>query len=182
MASTAADVSDFWFSDHGPEDWFSGSPDFDVRVRAQLGDLHARAVRSELWEWRNSADGRLAEIILLDQVSRQLHRGEGQAFAADTMALALAQEMIAQGMDAPMDVNHKLFVYMPFQHAESLVIQEQSLRLFEAMGSDDYMEYARAHHETIARFGRFPFRNGALGRPSTPDELAYMKANEGRAY
>lgn len=182
MAQTAQEVHDFWFVEHGPEDWFMGAEDFDRKVHEQLRDIHAEAERGELWHWRQTPDGRVAELILLDQISRQLYRGQARAFDCDKMALALAQEVIAQGLNEPMDVNHRLFVYMPFQHAESLVIQEESVRLFKALGNDEYLPYALAHHETIARFGRFPFRNKALGRESTPEEIAYMEANSGRAY
>ena len=176
------DVLDFWFVEHGPQDWYSGDPDFDARCAARLSDIHAQAVRSELWTWRETIEGRVAVLILLDQLSRQLHRGDAQAFASDTMALALAQEIVSQGLDGQLDTNHKLFVYMPYQHAESAIIQQESVRLFKSLGNDDYLPYAIEHHDIIARFGRFPLRNAALGRPSTPEEIAYMKEREGKAY
>jgi uncharacterized protein (DUF924 family) len=178
----AEDVLDFWFVEHGPTDWYSGDPEFDARCAARLGDVHARAVRGELWPWRQAARGRVAEIILLDQLSRQLHRGDARAFAADPMALALAQEVVYGGLDADLTIHEKLFVFMPFEHSESPVIQEESVRLFQSLGDDQYLPYALEHHETIARFGRFPFRNAALGRTSTPEEIAYMKEREGQAY
>ncbi len=178
----ASDVLDFWVVEHGPEDWYSGDPEFDARCAARLSGVHRQAVRGELWEWRHTVQGRLAEIILLDQLSRQLHRGDAQAFAADPMALALAQEVVYRGLDAELSINEKLFVFMPFQHAESLIVQEESVRLFRSLGNDDYLPYAIEHHEAIARFGRFPFRNAALGRKSTPEEIAYMTEREGQAY
>lgn len=176
------EVLDFWFVEHGPQDWYSGDPEFDARCAARLADVYLQAVKGELWQWRQTVDGRLAELILLDQLSRQLHRGDAKAFAADMMALALAQEVVSAGLDQGLSVNEKLFIYMPYQHAESLVIQEESLRLFRSLDSDEYLPYAIEHHETIARFGRFPFRNAALGRISTPEELAYMAEREGKAY
>lgn len=178
----AQDVLDFWFVEHGPQDWYSGDPEFDRKCAEQLSDVHARAVRSELWEWRKTAGGRLAEIILLDQLSRQLFRGDPRAFASDTMALALAQETIAQGGDKELDVYGRLFLYMPFQHAESLVIQEQSVRLFKGLGGENYLPYAIEHHEIIEKFGRFPLRNKALGRASTPEEIAYIEGRGDKAY
>ncbi|HWJ88959.1 MAG TPA: DUF924 family protein [Pelagibacterium sp.] len=176
------DVLDFWFVEHGPSDWYSGDPAFDERCKERLSAVHAKAVRSELWAWRKTVEGRVAELVLLDQVSRQLFRGDARAFAADTMALALAQEAVAQGLDKDLDLHHRLFVYMPYEHAESAIIQEESVRLFESLGSDDYLSYALEHRDTIARFGRFPFRNAALGRQSTPEEIAYMQERDGKAY
>lgn len=178
----AQDVLDFWFVEHGPDDWYSGDPEFDARCAARLSDVHAQAVRGELWQWRQTAKGRLAEIILLDQLSRQLHRGDAIAFATDPMALALAQEVVYRGLDSELSINEKLFVFMPFQHSESLIVQEESVRLFRSLGNDDYLPYAVEHYDTIARFGRFPFRNAALGRTSTSEEIAYIKEREGQAY
>lgn len=170
----ARDVLDFWFTKNGPQDWFGGDSAFDERCASVLGPIHARAVKSELWDWRRTPEGRVAEIILLDQLSRQLFRGRPEAFASDTMALALAQEMVMRGKDSGLSKNERLFVYMPFQHAESLPVQEESLRLFGSLGDDDLLKYAQGHHDTIVRFGRFPKRNAALGRASTPQEEAYI--------
>ena len=176
------DVLEFWFVEHGPQDWYSGDPEFDARCAARLSDIHAKAIRSELWTWRETPQGRLAEIILLDQLSRQFNRGSAAAFASDTMALALAQEIVSRGLDAELSVHERLFAYMPYQHSESLLIQEESVRLFRSLGDDEYLPYAIEHHDIIARFGRFPLRNTALGRTSTSEELAYMKEREGKAY
>lgn len=170
----ARDVLDFWFIEHGPEDWFGGDPAFDARCAKVLAPLHARAVKCELWDWRRTPEGRVAEIILLDQLSRQLFRGQAQAFASDTMALALAQEVVMRGKDSGLSKNERLFVYMPFQHAESLPVQEESVRLFGSLDDEDLLKFAQDHHDTIARFGRFPKRNAALGRTSTPQEEAYI--------
>jgi uncharacterized protein (DUF924 family) len=178
----AGDVLEFWFVEHGPEDWYSGDPEFDARCAARLSDVYAKAVRSELWTWRATPNGRLAEIILLDQLSRQFNRGSAAAFASDTMALALAQEIVSRALDAELSVHEKLFAYMPYQHSESPVVQEESVRLFRSLDDDSYLTYAIEHHDIIARFGRFPLRNAALGRTSTPEELAYMKEREGKAY
>ncbi|RDE08649.1 DUF924 family protein [Pelagibacterium lacus] len=167
-------VLEFWFERHGYEDWFRGGEPFDAKCRAELGDIHARAVKAELWHWRSGAEGRLAEILLLDQLSRQLHRGDRRAFASDTMAVTLAQELVAQGLDTRLDASQRMFAYLPFEHAESEILQDESVRLFEALGNADALQYAIDHRETIRRFGRFPFRNAALGRQSTPEEIAYM--------
>lgn len=178
----AKGVLSFWFDDHGFDEWFMGGEKFDREVKEALSGVHAQAVRSELWTWRETKEGRLAEIILLDQVSRQLHRGEAAAFASDTMALALAQELVYSPAFETLNENQQLFALMPFQHAESLVIQEESVRLYEIYGGADIQDYARGHRETIARFGRFPMRNKALGRKSTPEETAYMAERDGKVF
>ncbi|MCD7058979.1 DUF924 family protein [Pelagibacterium xiamenense] len=168
------DVLDFWFEQYGPDDWFGGDRAFDRACHEALSEVHAKAVRAELWTWRETPEGRLAEIILLDQLSRQLYRGQPQAFASDTMAVSLAQEIVYRGLDTGFDAHQRLFAYMPFQHAESLVIQEESVRLFKSLDNEDLLKYALDHRDVIARFGRFPKRNAALGRVSTPEEEAYI--------
>lgn len=178
----AREVLDFWLVEHGPDDWYAGDPEFDRKCAERLADFHAQAARGELWRWRATPEGRLAEIILLDQLSRQLYRGDPRAFATDLMALALAQEVVAQGLDNQLDAHGQLFVYMPFMHAESLPVQDESIRLFEKLGDEFYLPFAIDHRETVLRFGRFPFRNAVLGRASTSDEIAYMAEREGKAY
>ena len=125
--------------------------------------------------------GRLAEIIVLDQFSRQLHRGSPDAFAQDKIALVLAQEAIAVGADTALPIERRMFLFMPFQHAESLVIQEEGVKHFAQFG-EEMMKFMTDHRDTIARFGRFPFRNKALGRQSTPGELAYMAEQGDRMF
>lgn len=174
------DVLDFWFAEHGPEDWFAGGEAFDDKCRDRLFEVYQRAIRSELWAWRETVEGRLAEIILLDQLSRQLNRGSAKAFASDTMALSLAQEAVAQGLDNDLTDHQKLFLYLPYQHAESLLVQEESLRLNGAL--PDFVAFAKEHHDVVARFGRFPMRNAALGRASTPQEQAYIESRGDKAY
>lgn len=171
----------FWFVEHGYEDWFAGDPEFDAKC-TRFTDLHAEVARGEAWLWRETPEGRLAELILLDQFSRQLHRGKPDAFAQDKMALALAQEAIATGADDSVDRDWVPFFYMPFMHAESLVIQNEGVRLFELHGDEKSLQFMIAHRDTIARFGRFPFRNKALGRQSTPEEIAYMQEVGDRAF
>lgn len=173
------DVLTFWFADHGRDDWFAGKPEFDDAVRARFAATHEAVSRGEAYSWRSTPGGRLAEIIVLDQFSRQLHRGSAHAFAQDGMALVLAQEALALGIDREMDESHRLFLYMPFQHAESLAIQGVSVRLFQGLGNADLLKYAQGHFEVIRRFGRFCKRNAALGRESTAEELRYIESSEG---
>lgn len=167
-------VLDFWFVEHGKDDWFAGAAQFDALLAERFADLHPRVARGEAWTWRATPEGRLAEIIVLDQFSRQLHRGKAQAFAQDKMALVLAQEALALGADKNVERDWAPFFYLPFMHAESLVIQDEGIKLYEAHGDAEQLDYMRKHRETIARFGRFPFRNAALGRQSTAEETAYM--------
>lgn len=169
------DVLDFWFVEHGEDDWFGGKAEFDEKLADRFTETHARVAKGEAWTWRTSAEGRLAEVIMLDQFSRQLHRGSPKAFAQDPMALALAQEGVAQGLDMKLEPRLRMFLYMPFMHSESLVIHEEAVRLFTAHGDDKTLQYEIDHRDCIARFGRYPFRNKVLGRQSTPDELAYME-------
>lgn len=176
------DVIRFWFVDHGQDDWFGGKAEFDAALARALAETHQQVSRGEAWTWRRTAEGRLAEIIVLDQFSRQLHRGSPEAFAQDKMALVLAQEAIAAGADQVMQPAWRSFFYMPFMHAESLLIQQEGMGLFAALGNAQQLDFMAGHRDCIARFGRFPFRNRALGRESTEAELAYMKDQGDRAF
>lgn len=179
---SAQDVLQFWFVDHGKEDWFGGKAEFDAALAAQFSELHPPVARGEAWMWRETPEGRLAELIVLDQFSRQLHRGSAEAFAQDKMALVLAQEAIATGADDAVPREQAAFIYMPFMHAESLVIQEEGVKLFTANGDADQLDFMIKHRDTIARFGRFPKRNEALGRQSTAEEIAYMEEAGDRSF
>lgn len=169
------DILRFWFVDHGMDDWFGGKPEFDALLKAEFAQTHAEVAMGEAWRWRDTPKGRLAEIIVLDQFSRQLHRGEAAAFAQDKMALVLAQEMVGQGLDQAMSFFERMFILLPYMHSESAVIQAESMRLHTALNDEKILDFATKHHDCIARFGRYPFRNKALGRQSTPEELAYME-------
>ena len=178
---TADDVLRFWFVEHGKDDWFGGKAEFDAELAEAFAETHPRVALGEAWQWRATPEGRLAEIIVLDQFSRQLHRGSPEAFAQDKMAVALTQEAIAAGADEAIAMERRMFLFMPFMHAESLVIQEQGVKHFEQFGPD-LLKFMTGHRDTISRFGRFPFRNKALGRTSTPGELAYMAEQGDRAF
>ncbi|HUV32996.1 MAG TPA: DUF924 family protein [Devosiaceae bacterium] len=176
--ATARDVIAFWFAEHGEKDWFAGGRKFDALIKKRFAETRERAVRGELADWRKNAEGRLAEIIVLDQFSRQIYRGRPQAFAADPVALVLAQEAIAGGADAELEPHMRLFMYMPFMHSESLQVHRTAMRLFRTLGDKSALSFERAHRDVIARFGRYPLRNTALGRKSTRAELAYAKDRE----
>lgn len=174
-ALTPADVLKFWFEESSPKQHFGKDPAFDEAIRLRFGDLHIQAAAGELWHWRDTPEGRLAEIIVLDQFSRNLFRSDPRTFAQDAMALVLAQEAIRQGDDLKLTPHQRAFLYMPFMHSESRRIQEEAVRLFATIGREDNLRFAHAHKAIIDRFGRYPHRNEVLGRPSTEDEVAFLK-------
>ena len=176
---SAADILNFWFVEHGHADWFGGKPEFDAAIAAEFTDTHAAVARGEGWDWRSTAEGRLAEIIVLDQFSRQLFRGQAKAFATDGMALALAQEAVGGGHHHFLPMPNRMFFLLPFMHSESSAMQQESVRLHMALGQPDILKYAQEHAEIVRRFGRFPRRNAALGRESTADEEAYIVSTQG---
>ena len=168
-------VLDFWFAKQHQPFWFDKNPEFDQLIKLKFGDVHEQACGSELWGWRQNAEGRLAEIIVLDQFSRNLYRGQAKAFAQDAMALSLAQEAISQKLDQYLDPVQRKFMYLPFMHSESLYIHEFALKLFQRLGDDEALDYEKRHKEIIAHFGRYPHRNDALNRQSTFEELEFLK-------
>ena len=173
---TMEEVLNFWFVQLQPADWYKKSDELDERIRGQFESLHARVVAGETAGWRDSADGRLAEIIVLDQFSRNMFRATPAAFAFDPLALALAQEMIRAGQDVEIDESKRAFVCMPFMHSESPIVHEQAMTLFAGTAN---LEFEVKHKEIFDRFGRYPHRNEVLGRPSTEEEVEWMKTNKG---
>jgi uncharacterized protein (DUF924 family) len=172
---SADDIHRFWFEEHGKDDWFAGKAEFDTRIAAAFSVTHAAVARGEAWGWRLSARGRLAEIIVLDQFSRQLFRGQPKAFAQDPMALTLAQELVAQGLDRTLSDQERVFAYLPYMHSESLLVHAEAMRLYEDLGDAEALDFEIGHREAILRFGRFPRRNEVLGRRSTAEETAYLE-------
>jgi uncharacterized protein (DUF924 family) len=176
---TADDVLKFWFVEHGQPDWFGAKPEFDALIASEFAETHAAVARGEAWRWRTTPSGRLAEIIVLDQFSRQLFRGRPEAFAFDPMALALAQEAVAGGHHNFLPLPERTFMLLPYQHSESAAVQAESIRLHLAIGVPEIMKYVEGHAQCVARFGRFPKRNAALGRINTPAEAEYIATTEG---
>ena len=172
---TPEDVLAWWFAPETKAEWFAGGEAFDAAVRGRLGPLFARAARGELDGWAVEPCGLLALVILLDQVPRNIFRGTPRAFEGDARALALARLAVDRGLDRGFSVDERLFLYLPFEHAEDLADQERSVALFRALGDADYLDYAIRHLAVIERFGRFPHRNAILGRASTAAELAFLE-------
>lgn len=168
------EILDFWFNPEHQSLWFSKSDTFDQKIRQNFSKVHAQAVQAELWSWHKTADGRLAEIIVLDQFSRNLYRDQPLAFAQDGLALALAQEAISLNLDAQLNPEQRSFLYMPFMHSESKMMHEFALKLFQRLGNPVNLDYEKRHKKIIERFGRYPHRNKILGRESTPEELEFL--------
>jgi uncharacterized protein (DUF924 family) len=186
MDETAQAVLAFWFGAPGSPargqaraEWFRKDDKFDDEIRHRFGESVAIALAGGFGEWCTTAEGSLARILLLDQFTRNIFRGTARAFAGDERARATAEDAVARGFDRELPVRERWFVYMPFEHAESVPAQHRSLELFAAlardMGDDDPLVWARKHAEVVFRFGRYPHRNAILGRPSTPDEEAYLR-------
>jgi uncharacterized protein (DUF924 family) len=169
------EVLQFWFEDLTPADWWRKDPALDRKITARFAPTLAAAARCELFRWRATAAGRLAEVVVLDQFSRNIHRDAAAAFSNDALALALAQEAVAQGSDRELPIAHRVFLYLPWMHSESRSIHEEALRLFAVPGLEQNLEFERQHKAIIDRFGRYPHRNAALGRASTPEELAFLR-------
>jgi len=167
-------VLHFWFNELTPEQWFN-STDVDQLIAERFTNLHKQAAAGELVSWRETIHGRLAEIIVLDQFSRNLFRHSPQAFATDGMALILAQEALAHPDINELSNVERSFLYMPFMHSESLMIHNKAMILFDQPGLEENFEYEKQHYAIIKRFGRYPHRNQALGRLSTEEEVAFLK-------
>ncbi len=168
-------ILQFWFDEITPAQWWDADPDFDRLIRQRFSDIHARANRCELSNWRQDPRGRLAEIIVLDQFSRNSFRDTPQAFASDPLALALAQEAVATGADDALNLEQRNFLYMPYMHSEARTIHEIAEPLYKERATTDAYEFELKHKAIIDRFGRYPHRNAILQRESTADELGFLK-------
>ncbi|MBV7390390.1 MULTISPECIES: DUF924 family protein [Enterococcus] len=168
-------VLDFWFTESTTEQWFKKDEVFDQTINERFGALHKQVSQGEKAFWRDTIQGRLAEILVLDQFSRNLFRDDPRSFAYDGMALVLAQEAIGKDELNELTVEERSFVYMPFMHSESLAIHQQALTLFSEPGMENNLDFEKRHRDIIERFGRYPHRNAVLNRSSTPEELAFLK-------
>ena len=176
-----SDVLDFWFGDKNSAElgsardiWFEADPAFDQQIRTRFGDLHQQAANGLLQHWQNSAPGCLALIIILDQISRNLYRNDPKAFACDEQARKHAEYALIRDYDKTMLTVQRVFFYLPFEHAEDLLLQLKSVELFVNLGASGYLQHALCHRDQIVRFGRFPDRNAVLGRQNTQAEEAFL--------
>ncbi len=194
LPTAATQVLTFWFGDapladwpepHRGDLWFKGGADVDANIRAQFGPLVDEAMAGGLTDWEATPLSRLALILLLDQFSRNVYRGQARAFAGDARAQALAQRTLDAGEDNTLPRAGRLFVYMPLMHAETLAQQDTCVACFERLHAGasgqvkdilaNNLQYAILHRDIVARFGRFPHRNAVLGRQSTPEEIEFLK-------
>jgi uncharacterized protein (DUF924 family) len=164
----------FWFTELTPKQHFAKDPSLDETIRTRLGATLEAAARCELFAWRATPEGRLAEIVVLDQFSRNVYRDTPRAFAQDALALALAQELVASGQDRSLPLAQRSFAYMPYMHSESALVHAQAVALFSQPGMEDTLRFELRHQAIIERFGRYPHRNAVLGRSSTAQELAFL--------
>lgn len=169
------DILKFWFEELEQKSWFVKDENLDKEIEKRFGKIHAAASKGELWTWRSEPRSSLAEVIILDQFSRNIFRDDSRSFANDSMALTLAQNAIEKGFDKKLETQEKSFLYMPFMHSESLIIHEESVKLFQAPGLEMNLDFEYRHKKIIERFGRYPHRNKILGRESTTEELEFLK-------
>lgn len=184
MGDSPQDVLDFWFAPDSAERWFARDDAFDGLIRDRYAGVLDAAARGALDHWADTPAGWLALLIVLDQFSRNIHRNDPHAWAQDAKARELALAGIGRGQDERLTPLQRVFAYLPLEHAEDPELQRQSVALFRRLLEqavpdmrerfESYLDYAQRHREIIARFGRFPHRNAVLGRPSTPDELAWL--------
>lgn len=175
-APSPREVIAFW-QDAGPTKWFAHDEAFDAAIAEQFATLHHTAARGELAGWRESWEGSLALLLLLDQFPRNLFRGSAHSYATDPLARSIADAALAAGQDGLAPPELRLFYYLPFEHSEDLADQDRCLALVQALDAANGSEYARwaaMHRDIVARFGRFPHRNAALGRVSSAEELAFL--------
>lgn len=169
------EVLTFWFQESGPEQWFAKDDMFDKKISNKFLAVYEALVAGAYEDWRLSSQGCLAEIIVLDQLSRNMFRGDPKAFAADSQALECANYAISMAYDRDFSQTERNFLYLPFEHSENMVDQEKSIHYFTENGDENTLDYAIKHKKVIDRFGRYPHRNDVLGRASTDEELAFLK-------
>jgi uncharacterized protein (DUF924 family) len=171
---SANDIIKFWFNDIDTSKWFIKDSDFDSLLIDKYSLLHQSAHKGELYSWRSTPQGRLAEIVILDQFSRNIYRDDLQSFSSDGIALVLAQTAIANGDDMALTAQERSVLYMPYMHSESLPIHEVGLTLFIKNGIQASVDFEIKHKKIIEIFGRYPHRNKILNRASTPEEIDFL--------
>jgi len=174
-------VLSFWFEKLEPKDWFLVNERIDAEIRSTFLDLYQDAVNGGLDEWKDSPDGALALVILLDQFPRNMFRGTADMYQSDMQAVEIARQTIDAGLDKQVLENRRIFFYLPFEHSEILADQDLCYDLVSTLEDESYLDYAEAHRRIIRQFGRFPHRNALLERESTPEEIEFLK-EEGSSF
>ena len=176
LAPAAQMLLTYWFDELDEETWWKPPPAVDAEIRRLFFGLYEDIVRNGVpIDWLTTPRGRLAAIITLDQLPRNLHRGDAKAFASDDLALALAKRAVAAGDETALTERERIFLYVPFQHAEDREEQNRSLELYTGLGIESCLDFAKMHKDVIDRFGRFPHRNAILGRGTTPEEAKFLE-------
>jgi uncharacterized protein (DUF924 family) len=179
IVAGSQDVLAYWFGELGRPDWFSGRPEIDEEIRRRFGASCEAALGTSPGDHLADPRTALAGIVMLDQFPRQVFRGEARAFAGDPVALAVAHGVIDRQWDAGMTADERMFLYMPLMHSEVLSDQELCVKLFRDLGDEEALAFAIEHRDIVARFGRFPHRNRALGRATTPQEAEFLQEHAG---
>lgn len=174
LAPEARQVLDFWFEEAAPELWFTKNEAFDTACRARFGALYDRVAGGGCDDWRATPLGCVALVILLDQIPRNLFRGDPRTFATDAAARAVLRHALDSGFDKGLPWRHRQFLYMPLQHSEDAADQALAVELNATLDNEEVLEFARAHKRIIDRFGRFPHRNAVLGRETTAEEAEFL--------
>jgi len=177
IAAAPAEIVSFW-RDAGPDKWFEQDQNFDQAIRSRFLPIYEAAANGALAAWEDSAGGALALLLLLDQFPRNMFRGTARAFATDAQARAVTDRALERGFDQAAEPALRPFFYLPFMHSEALSDQDRSVALYEALGDAEHLRFAREHRDIVQRFGRFPGRNRALGRETTPAEQAFLEASK----
>ncbi len=170
----ANNILQFWFEEIEQSQWFMVNAEFDQIIQQRFTDIHQQAKHGELFSWRATAKGRLAEVIILDQFSRNMFRDTAQAFSSDSLALILSQEAISAGADKELTAIERSFLYMPFMHSESLIIHDVAVALYQANGVQENLDFEIKHRVILEQFGRYPHRNKILNRKSTKKEITFL--------
>ncbi len=178
MKKTPDEILNFWFKQSSKTERWQKDPYYDKKIYDHFHEVYQQAVAGELYQWRDKPTGRLAEIIVLDQFSRNMFRDTPQAFSADMLALALAQTAVQLNLDKTLPAEQRLYLYMPYMHSESKIIHEIAMTLFSCKGLEENLDYEIKHKAIIDKFGRYPHRNAILNRTSTPEEIAFLKTKE----
>ena len=169
------EIINFWFTGLEPKQWWQKDEELDLMIQTRFGELHNQAKAGELFHWRETALGSLAEVIILDQFSRNIYREKPESFACDSMALVLAQFAVSKGLDNDLSEVQRVFLYMPFMHSESRLIHIEAVKLFKSVGIQSNLDFEYKHKAIIDRFGRYPHRNQILGRQSTESEIEFLR-------
>lgn len=168
------DVLKFWFEELTEKQWWVKDLELDKTIEIRFGELHKQGTEGKLARWRSTPEGRLAEVIVLDQFSRNIFRGKPESFKFDELAVARAEDAIKVGDDKKLEAGKRLFLYMPYMHSESLNVHNKAVELFEDLGFESNLKYEHAHRDIIVKFGRYPHRNEILGRESTAEEKEFL--------